>query len=229
MLVDLHIHTKFSDGHSSPSAIIKTAISKGISCIAFTDHHDCRAYGEAMEYIKNNNLEKKIWILPGVEITCAENKIFSSFIYQRHLLLFGGDQKQLEEFVKDNRKYYLFSDVFKLAKKSKSLVIVPHPNIFGGIRTMNLLEVMRYAKFIDAIEEHNGINKQAYPKFIYNILHQNRLEIGKICHLPMMANSDAHMKFTVGRYCDTEILGRPKNIKELISYIKKRKFRSHLR
>ena len=229
MLVDLHIHTKYSDGHSSPGAIIKVAIKRGLSCIAFTDHHNCRAYPDAMDYIKKNNLEKEIWILPGVEITCAENRLFSSFFYQRHLLLIGGDQKQLEEFIKDNRKYYLFSEVLKLAKKCKALVIVPHPNIFGGIRTMNLLEVMRYAKFIDAIEEHNGTNKQAYPKFVYNILHQNRIEIGKICHLPMMANSDAHMKFIVGRYFNTEILGRPKNKEELISYIKKGKFRSHLR
>jgi predicted metal-dependent phosphoesterase TrpH len=205
------------------------AIKQGIRCIAFTDHNDCRAYPKAMEYIEKNNLEKKIWVLSGVEITCVENKIFSSFIYQRHLLLIGNKQEKLEKFLENKKKVYLFSEVFKWAKKNKFLVIVPHPNIFGGIRSMNLLEVMRYAKFIDAIEEHNGTNRQGYINLIYEILHKNRIEIGKICHLPMMANSDAHMKFIVGRYFDTEILGKPKNKEEIIQYIKKGKFKSHLR
>lgn len=229
MLVDLHIHTRYSDGHSSPGAIIKVAIKRGIHCIAFTDHDDCRAFPKAMDYVRENHLERKIWILPGVEITCVENKIFSSSFYQRHLLLIGLDQKKLEDLLKNKKKYYLFPEVLKFAKKNKFLIIVPHPNMFGGFWSMSLFDVIKYAKYIDAIEEHNGTNRQFFVGFIYKILHRNRVDIAKICHLPMMANSDAHMKFTVGRYFDTEILGRPKNKEELIKYIKRGKFKSHLR
>lgn len=229
MIVDLHIHTRYSDGHSNPGTIIKTAIKQGIDCIAFTDHNDCRAFPKAMDYVKQNKLDKKIWILSGVEITCVENKMFSSFIYQRHLLLIGNDQEKLENLLKDKKKVYLFSEVFEWAKINKFLVIVPHPNIFGGIKSMNLLEIMKYAKYIDAIEVHNGAYRQGYPSFIYNIFYRNRMEIAKICQLPAIANSDAHMKFIIGRYFDTEILSKPKNKEELIKYLKKGKFKIHLR
>jgi predicted metal-dependent phosphoesterase TrpH len=229
MLIDFHIHTKYSDGSGSPEAIIKIAIRKGIRCIAFTDHNNCQAYNRAVDYIKKNKLENKIWILSGVEITCVENKLFSSFFYQRHLLLIGNNQEKLERLLKNNNKVYLFLEVLKWAKKNKFLVIVPHPNIFGGIRSMNLLEVMRYAKYIDVIEVHNGTNRQGYPSFIYNILHKNRMEIAKICHLPTMANSDAHMKFVLGRYFNTKILAKPKNTTELMKYIKNGKFEIYLR
>ena len=39
-LVDLHVHTIFSDGILSPEAIINKAIERDLKAIAITDH-DC--------------------------------------------------------------------------------------------------------------------------------------------------------------------------------------------
>jgi hypothetical protein len=79
------------------------------------------------------------------------------------------------------------------------------------------------------LEEHNGSNRQWYPKFLYNFYHKKRVDIARICHLPTMANSDAHMKYMVGKYFDTEILGKPKNKEQVLGYIRKGLCRSHLR
>lgn len=39
MLVDLHSHTTFSDGHSSHAEMVEAAIQKGIDVYGITDHH----------------------------------------------------------------------------------------------------------------------------------------------------------------------------------------------
>jgi len=232
MLIDLHIHTRLSDGQNSPAAMINAAIRKGIKCIAFADHNDCRAYRKGMNYIRKKKLGNKIWLIPGIEFTCVEHRHLVSMAHQKHLVVVGVGQKNIEKMVriyKKQEKLFMLIDVLEWAKKHNGLVIAPHPNIFGGIGSMNLQEIIKYSKYIDVIEEHNGSNRQGYPKFMYNWFHNNRVEIAKICHLPMMANSDAHMNFIVGRYFDTEILGEPKNKEQVIEYVRKGLCQSHLR
>jgi len=212
--------------------MVNAAIRKGIRCIAFADHNDCRAYRKAMKYIKKKKLGKKIWVLPGIEMTCVENQYLTTIFSQKHVVIVGVGQKHIEKLVKKYREqkhFFLLSEIFEWAEKHNGLVIAPHVYIFGGIGAMSLMEVIKYSKYIDAIEEHNGSNRQGMPAFVYNIFHKNRIEIAKICHLPMMANSDAHMKFVIGRYFDTEILGKPKNKEQVLGYIRKGLCRSHLR
>lgn len=232
MFVDLHIHTRFSDGQNTPAAMINAAIRKGIKCIAFADHNDCRAYRKGIKYIKERKLEKTIWLLPGIEFTCVEHPHLISIFYQKHVVIVGISQKQIEKMVrlyKKQGRFFLLSEIFEWAEKHKGLVIVPHPHIFGGIGSMNLQEIMKYLKYIHAIEEHNGSYRQGYPQFIYDWYHKSRKEIAKICHLPTMANSDAHMNFIVGRYFDTEILGEPKNREQVLEFVKKGLCQPHLR
>jgi predicted metal-dependent phosphoesterase TrpH len=44
MKIDLHIHSRFSDGRLTPNAIFKQAVKKGLSLISITDHDsiDCQ-------------------------------------------------------------------------------------------------------------------------------------------------------------------------------------------
>ena len=37
-MIDLHAHTRESDGEKTPEELIDLAISKGISALAITDH-----------------------------------------------------------------------------------------------------------------------------------------------------------------------------------------------
>lgn len=65
MKADLHIHSNFSDGISSPQEIVKAAIEKNIDCICITDHQEVRGTIEAMRF----GFDKNILIIPGIEIT----------------------------------------------------------------------------------------------------------------------------------------------------------------
>lgn len=65
---DLHVHSHFSDGTLSPSAIVRDAIAKGLACISITDHDTTDAVDAAMRAAG-----KDLEVLSGVELT-AEAK-----------------------------------------------------------------------------------------------------------------------------------------------------------
>lgn len=60
---DLHIHSNASDGNGSPSEIIDTAINKGLSAIAITDHHTV----DNLDEIKQIGHEKGVLVISGIE------------------------------------------------------------------------------------------------------------------------------------------------------------------
>ena len=78
MKIDLHIHTTYSDGMLSPTAIVDTALECKLDCIALTDHDNVLSHKIAQDYINNNNF--KLEIIPGVEI----NTIYKG--YEVHIL-----------------------------------------------------------------------------------------------------------------------------------------------
>ena len=60
---DLHVHTPASDGTGRPNEIVDTAISKGISVLAITDHHTAEYIDPVKDYAK----DKDISIISGIE------------------------------------------------------------------------------------------------------------------------------------------------------------------
>lgn len=63
--VDLHIHTKYSDGSLSPTDVVKLAKEKNLAAIAITDHDNTDGIDEAVEEGKKTNIE----IIPGIEMS----------------------------------------------------------------------------------------------------------------------------------------------------------------
>lgn len=63
--VDLHTHTKYSDGALTPYELLKLAKSKNISSIAITDHDTIDGIPEAISYGKELGIE----VIPGLEIS----------------------------------------------------------------------------------------------------------------------------------------------------------------
>ena len=43
-MIDLHVHTKYSDGTDDVPELLARAEAAGLECISITDHNDCRAY-----------------------------------------------------------------------------------------------------------------------------------------------------------------------------------------
>jgi 3',5'-nucleoside bisphosphate phosphatase len=63
--VDLHIHTKLSDGTSSVSEILEMAVAKNLAAISITDHDCIKAYPDAV----SRGAELGVDVLPGVELS----------------------------------------------------------------------------------------------------------------------------------------------------------------
>ncbi len=65
MLIDLHVHTNFSDGEMTPSETVRFLVEKGIRIAAITDHDSVNGIPEALEEAEKHD----IMIIPGVELT----------------------------------------------------------------------------------------------------------------------------------------------------------------
>lgn len=63
-MIDLHAHTKASDGELTSEELIDLAISKGITTLAITDHDTLDGLESGIKYSKN----KKIFVIPGIEL-----------------------------------------------------------------------------------------------------------------------------------------------------------------
>lgn len=56
MLIDLHTHSRASDGTDTPSELIDKAIKRGLDIVALTDHDSTRGWDEASNALLNHNL-----------------------------------------------------------------------------------------------------------------------------------------------------------------------------
>lgn len=68
-LVDMHIHSTYSDGTYSPKEIVDLSLKKGLHGISITDHDCVDGLPEADEYCRGKN----IIFIPGIEFSCFHN------------------------------------------------------------------------------------------------------------------------------------------------------------
>lgn len=64
--IDLHIHTKASDGIFTPAQVVDEVLRLGLKAFSITDHDTIYGFTEAEKLIKGNNVEA----IPGVELSC---------------------------------------------------------------------------------------------------------------------------------------------------------------
>jgi len=65
-MIDLHTHTRASDGDCTPEQLIDLAISKGIKALAITDHDTIDSISTAINY----SMDKDIILITGIEFNC---------------------------------------------------------------------------------------------------------------------------------------------------------------
>jgi len=63
-MIDLHLHSIFSDGMDTPSQLIDKAEDIGLRAIALTDHDTIEGNKEFLSYGE----DKDIIVIPGMEI-----------------------------------------------------------------------------------------------------------------------------------------------------------------
>lgn len=106
--VDLHIHTKYSDGVMTPKDIVEKAKQLQLTDIAFTDHNTFSAVNDVKSISDNIN------ILMGIEFTAYDD-------YERHILgYFTSDiSMEIEAFMTKKRSDFT-KVILKCYKQLKS-------------------------------------------------------------------------------------------------------------
>jgi predicted metal-dependent phosphoesterase TrpH len=155
-LVDMHVHTRYSDGLSTVNAVAKQAKELGIG-IAITDHNEIQG---AIELAKNSS----ILSIPGIEVTSREGS---------HLLVYFYKVDSLKRFYRSSVIPYMgdgvmsslsldMEQIVRRARKYRSVIIFPHPFCAAYTGVCNLQfpkdQLDRLLEMVDGVEAINAGN-----------------------------------------------------------------------
>ena len=127
-MIDLHIHTSYSDGSDSLIEVLKKAQESNLDYISITDHDNCKAYRE----LKNINVKEyyKGTIIPGIEIKCGyKGRLIEVLGYKINT---DRMQEWADNFYKEKTKAILQQKYFDLLYDKclkMNLVLSPKSNI----------------------------------------------------------------------------------------------------
>jgi hypothetical protein len=68
--IDLHIHSRASDGHLTPTAVVDAAVAGRLDVIALTDHDTVAGVREACDAAR----ERPIRVIPGIEVSTRHHE-----------------------------------------------------------------------------------------------------------------------------------------------------------
>jgi predicted metal-dependent phosphoesterase TrpH len=94
-MIDLPTHTTCSDGTDTPFALVKKALSAGITTLAITDHDSTAGWTEAISAI-----QPQIELVLGAEISCLTTDGISVHMLG---LLFDGENTDMQKMLAESR------------------------------------------------------------------------------------------------------------------------------
>ena len=154
--IDLHIHTKFSDGEGDYLEIINSAKAKGYKLISITDHNTLEAHKTTQDDI----------LLTGIEFDCWVGYVFI------HLLGYGIDANHpaIASFLAKTKKdtenviprLFAKRNIDKLINaihEAGGIAVLAHPACCWAINLENLIKKLM-KKGLDGIEVY-----YPYPRF----------------------------------------------------------------
>lgn len=127
-MIDLHIHTTYSDGADSLIDVLKKAEENKLEYISITDHDNCNAYKELNKIDISQYYTGKI--IPGIEIKCSYNRRLIEVLGYK----IDTDKMMLwtQEFYKDKTRDILQQKYFDLLYDKclkMNLILSPKDNI----------------------------------------------------------------------------------------------------
>lgn len=188
-VVDMHFHSRYSDGFNYIRSIAARARKLGIG-VAVTDHN-------AVQGAVNIDRYRGILTIPGIEVTSAEGA---------HILVYFYDIESLVDFYETSVKPFMGRDVMAStslsmeaiidrARSYRSLVIFPHPHcaVYTGVCNPIFSETRRSHLFgqADGIEAINAGNLKRWNMKCALL----GFNLGKT----MTAGSDGHNLFQLGK------------------------------
>ena len=77
-MIDLHIHTTYSDGADSLIEVLKKAEESNLEYISITDHDNCKAYNELRNIdVKDYYYESVLWAYESAIANGTSDVLFS--------------------------------------------------------------------------------------------------------------------------------------------------------
>ncbi len=188
-VVDMHFHSRYSDGSNDIPSIARRVRKLGIG-IAVTDHN---AIGGALEM----NMYKDIFSIPGIEITSREGA---------HLLVYFYEISDLVRFYEKELRYFLGKEIMSscalsmesliaCARQYRCVVVFPHPFSAAYVGVCNpLFTTARQQHLLSAADGIEAVNA--------GNLHKWNLEstvLGFNLDTGLTGGSDGHNLFQFGR------------------------------
>jgi len=177
---ELHIHSRYSDGSSTPEAIVEHAQKLGLDVIAITDHENVRGAIIAREYAKRKGYHVEVII--GTEATTLSGHLIGLFL-KKPLHIFRGLSATVDEI-----------------HAQGGIAVAPHPmsRMLVGISKKRMQSLVDSSK-IDAVEVFNSVPTAKSANLA-------TAQMNKLWNLPVIAGSDAHNIAAIG-YGITEFPG----------------------
>lgn len=212
-VVDLHFHSRYSDGTNTILEIAEKVRQQNIG-IAITDHNEIKGAVEIDQY-------NDILSIPGIEVTSKEGT---------HILIYFYDIESLKQFYKNSVRPYMGSDIMSSSKLTmeeiiararvyKSVIISPHPYCaaYTGIYNHNFPKE-RFDKILELIDGVEVINSENFSK--WNL---KGALLGFNLNKAIIGGSDGHRISQMGRaitYAQCK-----KNRKSFLNAVKKKENR----
>lgn len=146
-MIDLHSHTKASDGEKSPEELIDLAISKNITTLAITDHDTIDSLEAAERYAAT---KENFLFIPGIEMEATVSK------GQMHILGLFIDYK--------DKTFLSKLSYIKNARNSRNEKFIEELNKMG------------YEITLDELKEISGGNTIGKPHFARIFLKKNYIQ-----------------------------------------------------
>ncbi len=141
-MIDLHMHTTYSDGTDTVTELLKKAEDLGLEVISITDHNTCKAYFE----MENFNVKE---IYQGdIIVGCEFTTIFDNRLIE--ILGYGFDYKNVNKYLEE------FYNAEKISKNTSSL----YNKLLDKIEELGLeFHQERYKKFESEFFERGIYNE----------------------------------------------------------------------
>ena len=97
-MIDLHCHTRFSDGSLSPTELVELAARRGLSAVAVTDHDTVDGLEEALAAGERLGIE----VVPGIEINLEHDQVTMDLL---GYFLAGWPSEELRDQLAELRAY----------------------------------------------------------------------------------------------------------------------------
>lgn len=166
--IDLHMHTKCSDGAYTPTELVRKAYNSGLSVISLTDHDSVNGYQEAAAYGKELGVE----VIPGLEIsTDVDDKEIHLLAYfidtendelKKYLSFFREERlqraKRIVQKLRNLELSITLDDVLDHAKNSA----IGRPHIAYTMVDLGII-----GNYFEAFEKYIGDNCPAFERKIH--------------------------------------------------------------